>query len=67
MLPMVKAVLAKLWVSIGYKGQASSLLEMFKAHGFRWRKMRDLFSSRKKVMRKKLLTFNGQQENVPVI
>jgi hypothetical protein len=39
MLPMVKAVLTKLQGSNGYKGQVSSLLEIFKALGFQWSKM----------------------------
>jgi hypothetical protein len=38
---VVKAVLMKLRETIGYKGQASSELKIFKALGFRWRKMRD--------------------------
>jgi hypothetical protein len=40
-LPTVKAVLTKLRECIGYKGQASSLLKIFKELGFRWRRMRD--------------------------
>jgi hypothetical protein len=31
----------KLWETVGYKGQASSVLKIFKALGFHWRKMRD--------------------------
>jgi hypothetical protein len=40
-LPTVKAMLTKLRESIGYKGQASSLLKIFKELGFRRRRMRD--------------------------
>lgn len=37
-IPTVKAVLAKLRTTIGYKGQASSLKTIFKKLGFRWKK-----------------------------
>jgi hypothetical protein len=40
-VPTVKAVLMKLRETIGHKGQASSVLKILKALGFRWRKMRD--------------------------
>jgi hypothetical protein len=40
-LPTFQAVLTKLRESIGYTGQASSLLKIFKELGFRWRRMRD--------------------------
>jgi transposase len=40
-LPTVKAVLTKLRESIGYQGQASSLLKIFKEFGFCWRRMQD--------------------------
>jgi hypothetical protein len=41
MVPTVKAVLMKLQETIGYKGQQSSLFKIFKALGFRWKKIRD--------------------------
>jgi hypothetical protein len=40
-VPTVKAVLMKLRETIGYEGQVSSLLKIFQALGFRWRKMRN--------------------------
>jgi hypothetical protein len=40
-VPTVKVVLMKLRDTVGYKGQASSVLKIFKALGLRWRKMRD--------------------------
>jgi hypothetical protein len=40
-VPTVKVVLTKLRDTIGYKEQQSSVLKIFKALGFRWRKMSD--------------------------
>ena len=40
-IPTVKAVLKVLQEIINYKGQASSLLKVFKKLGFLWKKMRD--------------------------